>query len=519
MTSNSQVIIQDIRTDFEKMLEYVTGEQARTATADATERGLFKMLIAMGLKLLTLFFIRRSQNASRETLKAADGSELYYHRDTERHYVSIFGKLRFARPYFYRKGKDGQTPLDAELSLGDDCYSDLVREVCDYLGVYGVYHKSCDILERLLGLNLSTRVIQTNLGEDAADVSVYYAQKPAPVASSEAEILVIQADGKGIPMILEETKTDKVRLGKGEKHGRKKEAIVTSVYSIGAFIRTPEQVVASYYDKISLEKPSKPQNKHLWATLDGKDIALRRLAEQVTFRLDNHIQHKIALCDGCKALQTRITKYFLDFIQILDFIHANEYLWKVANALFGEINDQRFEWMRAHTLQLLSGKPEQLIAEFRELAKQPKISKRKRTQLLTTANYFERNLSFMDYPTYLSHGWPIASGVIEGACRHFVKDRCELSGMRWLQSGAENLLRLRAVAENNDWDDYHAYRKQQRHQRLYGSLQANLEPIEAQSLEPIEAQSLAPRHTSHAPVVEPLVSNKSSAYFQMPLAA
>ena len=83
--------------------------------------------------------------------------------------------------------------------------------------------------------------------------------------------------------------------------------------------------------------------------------------------------------------------------------------------------------------------------------------------------------------------------------------------MRWLQSGAENLLRLRAVAENNDWDDYHAYRKQQRHQRLYGSLQANLEPI--------EAQSLAPRHTSHAPVVEPLVSNKSSAYFQMPLAA
>ena len=511
MTSNSQGIIQNVRADFEKMLEYVTGEQARTATADATERGLFKMLIAMGLKLLTLFFIMRSQNANRETLKTADGSELYYHRDTDRHYVSIFGKLRFARPYFYRKGQEGQTPLDAELSLGDDCYSDLAREVSDYLGVYGVYHKSCDILERLLGLNLSTRVLQTNLGEDAADVSAYYAQKPAPVASSEAEILVIQADGKGIPMILEETKRAKVRLGKGEKYGRKKEAIVTSVYSIEAFIRTPEQVVASYYDKISLDRPSKPQNKHLWATLDGKDSALRRLAEQVTFRLGNHVQHKLALCDGCQALQTRLTKYFPDFIQILDFIHANEYLWKVANAWFGETNDQRFAWMRAHTLQLLSGQTTQLIAEFRALAKQPKISQSKCTPLLTTANYFERNLPFMDYSTYLSNGWPIASGVIEGACRHFVKDRCELSGMRWLQSGAENLLRLRAVAENNDWDDYHAYRKQQRHQRLYGPLQANLEPI--------EVQSLAPRHTSPAPVVEPLVSNKSSAYLQLPLAA
>jgi hypothetical protein len=510
MTFNSQAIIQDVRADFEKMLEYVTGEQARTATADATERGLFKMLIEMGLKLLTLFFVMRSQSASRESFKTADGRELRYHRDTERRYVSIFGKLCFARPYFYGKGKGGQTPLDAELSLGDDCYSDLVREVNDYLGVYGVYHKACDILERLLGLSLSTRVVQSNLGEDAADVSAYYAQKLGPIASNEAEILVIQADGKGIPMILEETKTDKVRLGKGEKHGCKKEAIVTSVYSIKAFIRTPEQIVASYYDKISLDRPSKPQNKHLWATLDGKDAALRRLAEQVQFRLGSHIQQKIALCDGCESLQTRIAKYFSDFILILDFIHANEYLWKVANALFGETNDQRFEWMRSHTLQLLSGQTRQLIAEFRALATQPKTSKRKRTQLIKTANYFERNLPFMDYPTYLSNGWPIASGVIEGACRHFVKDRCELSGMRWLQTGAESLLRMRAVAENNDWDDYHAYRKQQRHQRLYGSLQNVFESI--------ETRSLTPRYASHAPAAEPLISSKSSAYLHMPLA-
>jgi len=511
MIFNSQVIIQDVRADFEKMLEYVTGEQARTATADATERGLFKMLIEMGLKLLTLFFVMRSQSASRETLKTADGSKLYCHRDTERHYVSIFGKLQFARPYFYGKGQKGQVPLDAELSLGDDCYSDLVREVSDYLGVYGVYHKSCDILERLLGLNLSTRVLQTNLGEDAVDVSDYYVQKSGPEASSEAEILVIQADGKGVPMILEETQTDKVRLGKGEKYGHKKEAIVTSVYSIEPFIRTPEQVVASYYDKISLSRPSKPQNKHLWATLDGKDAALSRLAEQVQSRLGSHIHHRIALCDGCPSLQIRIAKYFSDFTLILDFIHANEYLWKVANALFGETNDQRFEWMRARTLQLLSGKTKKLIAEFRALAKQPNLRKNKRTQLLTTASYFERNLPFMDYPTYLSNGWPIASGVIEGACRHFVKDRCELSGMRWLQSGAENLLRLRAVAENNDWDDYQIYRKQQRHLRLYGSLQA--------SSQSIETQSLAPPHASYATVVDPQVSNKSSAYCQMPLAA
>lgn len=510
MTFNSQAIIQDIRADFEKMLEYVTGEEARKTTADATERGLFKMLVEMGLKLLTLFFEMRSQYASRENLVMSNGDLAVYHRDTPRKYVSIFGKVRFARPYFYRRGKGGQAPLDAELSLGEDCYSDLVREVHDYLSVHGVYHKACEIIGRLLGLTLSTRALQSNVAEDAADVSNYYEQKPAPMPDSEAEILVIQADGKGVPLILENAKLDKVRLGKGEKHGRKKEAIVTSLYSIAPSPRTPEQVIASYYDKISLSKPAPPQNKHLWATLDGKDAALSRLDIQVHLRTGQHIRHKIALCDGCPSLQARLTQYFSDFIQILDFIHANEYLWKVANALFGETDERRFAWMKTHTLQLLSGKTKRLIAEFRRLAKQPKTRKTARAQLLATANYFERNLPFMDYPTYLAHGWPIASGVIEGACRHLVKDRCELSGMRWSQSGAENLLRLRAVAENNDWDEYHTYRKRQRHLRLYGSLPPNLQLTERQSL---VSQPVPQTHVAH-----PAPSQYAVAYSRLPLA-
>jgi hypothetical protein len=510
MTSNSQTIIQDIRTDFEKMLEFVTGEEARRATADATERGLFTMLIQMGLKLLTLFFEMRSQYATRENLSLPDGRVAQYHRDTPRRYVSIFGKLRFVRPYFYRRGQGGQAPLDAELSLGEDCYSDLVREVHDYLSVHGVYHKACEIIGGLLGLTLSTRALQSNVAEDAADVSNYYDQKPAPVPESEAEILVIQADGKGVPLILEAAQPDKVRLGKGEKRGHKKEAMVTSLYSIAPAPRTPEQVIASYYDQISLSQPAQPQNKCLWATLEGKDVALSRLLTQVQLRTGKHIQHKIALCDGCASLQVRLAKYFPDFIQILDFIHANEYLWKVANALFGETDERRVDWMKQHTLHLLSGKTKRLIAEFRKLAKQPKTRKTTRLQLLVTAHYFERNLPFMDYPTYLAHGYPIASGVIEGACRHLVKDRCELSGMRWSQSGAESLLRLRTVAENNDWEEYHTYRKQQRHLRLYGSLPLHLQPTEMQSF---VSPPLPPKH-----IEQPTSSQHAAAYSSLPLA-
>ena len=67
---------------------------------------------------------------------------------------------------------------------------------------------------------------------------------------------------------------------------------------------------------------------------------------------------------------------------------------------------------------------------------------------------------------YLASGWPIASGVIEAACRHLVKDRCELSGMRWTKAGVEDLLRLRAVAENDDWEVYRRFFQQQRQQRF-----------------------------------------------------
>ncbi len=222
MTFNSPAIIQNIRADFEKMLEFGMGEEAQKATADHIERGLFKLLIALSAKLLILFFVMRSQACSRKELILKEGGKLPYHRDTQRSYFSIFCKLVLWRPNFYKKGMGGQAPLDAELSLGDDCYSDLVREVCEYLGVYSVYHKTCDILERLFGLSLSTRVIDKNLAEDAADVESYYAQKRPPCPAEEAEILVIQADGKGVPMILEEATQDKARLGKGEKRGRKK---------------------------------------------------------------------------------------------------------------------------------------------------------------------------------------------------------------------------------------------------------------------------------------------------------
>jgi len=360
------------------------------------------------------------------------------------------------------------------LSLGTNRYSDLLRETLNYLAVYVPFNKAVTIFKRILNASISTRVQKELVAEEAEDVLAYYEQKPAPATADEAEILVIQADGKGVPIILEKSSPDPVRLGKGQKRGRKKEAVVTTAYTIAINPRTPEEVVNSFFqqdkdDAKSEISPPKPQNKYVWATLDGKEAALARLGQQVEPRRGSHIQHKVALADGCEALQERIKEQFPDFTLILDFVHANEYLWKVANSLLGENDERRTKWVRKQTELMLSGKTRQVIDNFRSRAKKETRTKKQVEKLEKTADYFERNLEYMAYDAYLVNGWPIASGVIEGACRHFVKDRFELSGMRWEQSGAENLLRLRAVAENEDWDDYHLFHRQQLHQRLYNS--------------------------------------------------
>ena len=156
----------------------------------------------------------------------------------------------------------------------------------------------------------------------------------------------------------------------------------------------------------------------------------------------------------------------------------------MSNALHGEGNNRRTAWVKKQTEQMLAGKTQQLIDDLRSSAKKKSRTKRQVETLEKTANYFERNLKYMAYDTYLAKGWPIASGVIEGACRHFVKDRFELSGMRWKQSGAENLLRLRAVAENEDWDDYYLFHRQQRHQRLYNCPFPSQNALEQLALQP-----------------------------------
>jgi hypothetical protein len=467
------MIQQELKTDFDDIISKVSEAGNEACTAYQMERHLWQQMLKLGGRLMQLFFHASSQAAQRDEVYTGAGQRIPYHSDRKRKYVSIFGELSISRPYFYHAQAGKQSPLDATLGLGSDCYSDFLRELHEEISMYVPYEKTEQLLGRLLDMHLSKRALQQFVVTDATDVDGYYEQQTAPAVADEAAILVIQADGKGVPMIRRSDTGQKVRLRRGEARSRKKAANVTALYTIQSAPRSPEEVLQSLLsheegegDPIWSSERHRPQNKQLWATMAGKQAALEHLARQVDRREGAHILERVMLSDGDRHLQRHLQETFPEFTLILDFIHANEYLWKAANTLYGEGNEARLAWVTDQTRLLLNNHAEQLIDYLRHLAASSTRS-HKQKQLNKIAGYFEKNLAFIQYATYLQRGWPIASGVIEGACRHFVKDRLELSGMRWSYNGAESLLHLRAVAINDDWDEYHRYRKQCRQQRLY----------------------------------------------------
>jgi len=191
---------------------------------------------------------------------------------------------------------------------------------------------------------------------------VFYAQEGPPPLAEEAAILVLQADGKGVPIVWPPTgaagtpASAPVRLGKGRKRGGKKEASLTAVYTIAPAVRTPEAVVESLFRSPTAEAPlgagdrearEGPQHKQLWATLTGKDAALAAAARVAR----GGAPHAPRRADQRESGPARARPAPVPpFTLVLDLIHATEYLWKVANALLGETNPRRTAWVKARTL-------------------------------------------------------------------------------------------------------------------------------------------------------------------------
>jgi hypothetical protein len=447
------------------------------------ELGLWKQLLGLGRQLFTGFLTQVGSGDLGPTLTLPNGDTVRRLPDLhERPYVSIFGKFQLARTVY--GSREGQAiafvPLDNRLQLPAQAFSYLLQDWDQALGVEQAFGQVNVTIARMLDLEQSVDSLETMNRHMAEDVTCFREQQPPPPPQTEGEIFVATADGKGI--VMRGAGTPGVcggHRGKGQKANQKRMAIVGSVYSVPRYLRTPAEVTAALFrdpDVVPSKRPP-PQNKRVCASLpqDGAealaavDIVYPWLHEELQQRNPNGQRTTVYLHDGQEALWEARRRHLPDegAVDILELLHVTPRLWEAAHVFHGEKSAEVVPFVRARVQQVLEGKVESVVRSLRRLGAQRHLKGSKKKTLATVCRYLWNNRERMHYDEYLRQGYPIASGVIEGACRHVVKDRMERAGMPWTLAGAQAMLHLRSTYINGDWQAYQAYRIAKEKQHLY----------------------------------------------------
>ena len=490
---------------FREMIGFVKNAiESEELRIDQVERGIFDMSLKLGLHLLEAFAAAAGDGNHGESVEREGKTLQRSEQKKTKPYRSIFGVLSIDR-YVYAPGAKKQVewaPVDARLGLpaGEQSYvlEDWMLRVC----VKESFAEGVGSLRDLLGVKTSVRAAEVMTRNLAAYTDSFDETKAAFDPKTEGKILVLAADGKGVPMrrpleqrLQEEratmaakvageplpveagpTATTKPkRLKKGEKRTRKQMAYVGAVYSIAPFKRTADDILNELRRKERQTDRPRPQNKQVFAEMtrfregevvNGQVRCFARLARSAIFRL-GLAKTLICLMDGQRSLWALKESWFSRAIGVLDIFHVLERLWHVAHAFHGEGTRAAELQVDQHLRLLLEGKVGCLIGLYKRLLGQSRLKGSRAKTVRDNITYFENNSQYMKYDEYLAAGYPIGTGVAEGACRHFVKDRMELSGMRWEIDGAQAMLNLRAFYLNDQWDDFITHRIQTEQESLY----------------------------------------------------
>ena len=164
-------------------------------------------------------------------------------------------------------------------------------------------------------------------------------------------------------------------------------------------------------------------------------------------------------------------------VDILDILHVSGYVWKAAKA-FHSHQEHQEAFVQERLLRILRGDAAGVITGMRRMATQRDLKGEAMKAVTTACNYFETNLARMRYDEYLQAGYPIASGVIEGACRHLIKDRMEQGGMRWTLAGAKAMLNVRSILASSESDRFSRWRPAEEGKRLHPHRELIVNPNE-----------------------------------------
>jgi hypothetical protein len=432
----------------------------------------------------------RAELERRTEVVGADGVTRDAARASERHLETVVGRVSVPRLAYQSPGTSDLHPMDASLSLPRELYSHGIRRMVAKEAARASFDEVVELVHDRTGSSIGKRQVEELAVRAAQDYDAFYDQRSV-ARSSEEDLLVISTDGKGVVMRHEDlrdgtrraaeksTRKLQTRLAPGEKNNRKRMAQVATVYSIARFPRTASDIVHGMRDAADVDtRRPRPTDKRVWASVEKTQRAVIDEAFDEALRRDPEKRRRwIVLVDGEPAQLRRVKaaarRTGVSVTILADVVHVIEYIWAAARALFGESNAKAENWVSDRLVALLDGRTGGEVARTIRwwAARTKKLDDNKRAAIETTCRYLSdrTRTRLLRYADALREGLPIATGVIEGACRYLVKDRMERTGARWSLTGAEAVLRLRAIRASGDFDEYWRFHLERDHERNHVS--------------------------------------------------
>lgn len=414
----------------------------------------------------------------------ADGASRPQARTATRKLETLFGEVTATRLLYQAEGVEGLAPMDAALNLPAERYSHGVRRLVAEESAHGSFDEVVERVSQLTGAHVPKRQVEELAVRAAKDFDAFYAER-AVAAETTSDLLILSFDGKGIAMRHEDLRpatqaaaeaTSRrlhTRLAPGEKRHRKRMATVAAVYTISPWQRTPADVLHTLRAEDIEDKRPRPVGKRIWASIEHSPQRVIDDAFAEALRRDPERRRRwVVLVDGQKdqirRVQNAARNAGVEITIVLDIIHVLEYLWSAAYAFHAEGSEAAETWVRQRLLALLEGRSGGTVAKsIRQMAERRSLSAKDAAPVERCARYLVKHTHWLHYDRALADGYPIATGVIEGACRYLVQDRMGRTGARWSLAGAEAILRLRALRASGDFDAYWSFHLDKERQRVH----------------------------------------------------
>ena len=429
---------------------------------------------------------RYAQEDYQTDVVGSDGEGRPHRRKkTQRQIETLFGEVVVSRVGYstQKPGVSALYPQDGQLNLAPDKYSDgLRRRVAEEASKVS-FSETSQSISQTTGGRIGKRQCEEVTVSVAQDFDEFYTQRQHSDAESTSDLLVVTTDGKGIVMhskdlreatakAAEKAKGSKrTRLSPGQKRQRKRMATVASVYSVARFDRVAGDIIGE-----QREPPERPpvRNKRVWADIRSEAKTVIGSAFEEAHRRDpSHQREWVVLVDGAGAqlsyVKAAAKNQGVEVSIVLDFVHVLEYVWKAAFCFLAVGSEEAEAWVMERALRILEGNASDVAAGMRRSATLKHLSTTERENVDKCADYLLKYRPYLRYDQYLQQGYPIATGVIEGACRHLVKDRMDITGARWRLERAEAVLRIRTLRASGDFDEYWDFHKVQEFKRNHAN--------------------------------------------------